>query len=336
MSGGDGGPRAGLKIGRTLELARLERGLSLSEIEEATKIRAAYLRALEEEDFDVLPAVYVQGSLKTYANFLHLDGEALVRELKRRRPPQERPPYPLYVGPREEDSLDDILAAAGGEPESRDEDRERAGPAPLPAGGYLYLVSAVFLVLAVAAAALALNAAGEGRQQAVSQVREPLVSRAPETSPPDAREDASGQRPQQESRQDDGQGGTDEKDEDEKDEPKPANSAAEDAEVAEQTPQSSASATASASPAAETASPERDARTAAAEPNRRSSAGTRASAPASQVAAAPAASPRPAGQPGGAPQGGGQSAPPRGGGELQVEVNVGAEDPVQLSGGPFD
>src|SRR5918992_5451605 len=97
------GSNAGLKIGRTLELARKERGLSLKQVEQATKIRARYLGELERENFGVLPAVYVQGSLKTYANFLHLDGEEMVRELKRRQAPREEPSYPLYVGPREGD-----------------------------------------------------------------------------------------------------------------------------------------------------------------------------------------------------------------------------------------
>ncbi len=78
----------GLKIGRTLELARKERGLSLGEVEEETKIRARYLRELERENFEVLPAVYMQGFLKTYANFLGLDGEQLSRELKSRSAPR--------------------------------------------------------------------------------------------------------------------------------------------------------------------------------------------------------------------------------------------------------
>ena len=76
------GAREGLEIGRALESARKERGLSLKEAEGATKIRAAYLAELELENFDVLPAVYVLGSLKTYADFLGLDGAALSRQLK--------------------------------------------------------------------------------------------------------------------------------------------------------------------------------------------------------------------------------------------------------------
>lgn len=76
----------GAKIGDALERARNERGLSLQEVEQATKIRKRYLSGLEQEDFGALPdTVYVQGFLKTYANFLGLDGEELSNELKRRR-----------------------------------------------------------------------------------------------------------------------------------------------------------------------------------------------------------------------------------------------------------
>ena len=326
MSSGDSGPYAGPEIGRTLELARKERDLSLDQVEEATKIRAAYLRELERENFNVLPAVYVQGSLKTYANFLQLDGEAMVRELKRRQTPQEKPSYPLYVGPQEDDSLDDILTAVGGVAGAKsqvatEEDRAKpAAPPSLPAGinRYLYLGSAAFVVLLVAAA-LALNAAGDGRP-AVSRVREPLISQAPETSPPEAGEEARVQKPQQ----DDEKSAGDEKTQAEH----PAGSEARDDKGVGPTTQNSASATASASPAAKMAfsAAEQDA-----ELGKRNLASIRASAPDRQMIRAPQASPRPIVQPGGA-----GSSPPRGGGELQVKVVVGGNDPVQLTGGPFE
>jgi cytoskeletal protein RodZ len=77
------------KIGRILEQTRRERGFSLDEVEQATKIRKRYLTGLEREDYAMLPdAVYAQGFLKTYANFLGLDGEALSRQLKSRRKPR--------------------------------------------------------------------------------------------------------------------------------------------------------------------------------------------------------------------------------------------------------
>jgi cytoskeleton protein RodZ len=85
--------RAGsIDIGAALERARNDRGLSLEEVEQATKIRKRYLQGLERDDYSVLPdAVYAQGFLKTYANYLGLDGEELARELKsHRRPRRER------------------------------------------------------------------------------------------------------------------------------------------------------------------------------------------------------------------------------------------------------
>ena len=85
MSGESGNAHTGIEIGRTLRLAREKRGLSLQQVEEATKIRTRYLRDLENENFDVLPAVYMLGSLKTYAEHLGLDGAAMTGELKRRQ-----------------------------------------------------------------------------------------------------------------------------------------------------------------------------------------------------------------------------------------------------------
>jgi cytoskeletal protein RodZ len=85
----NGGANGEAKIGRYLEQKRKERGLSLEEVEQATKIRKRYLSGLEREDYAVLPdAVYAQGFLKTYANYLGLDGEALSRQLKSRRKPR--------------------------------------------------------------------------------------------------------------------------------------------------------------------------------------------------------------------------------------------------------
>src|SRR5215213_3902112 len=85
MSGEAGNPHTRLEIGRTLARAREKRGLSLQQVEEVTKIRTRYLRDLENENFEVLPAVYMLGSLKTYAEHLGLDGAAMTRELKRRQ-----------------------------------------------------------------------------------------------------------------------------------------------------------------------------------------------------------------------------------------------------------
>jgi cytoskeletal protein RodZ len=72
-------------IGSSLKDARLRKGLDLPAAAEATKIRSRHLQALEDEQFDVLPGqTYVRGFLKTYADFLGLDGQLYVDEYSSR------------------------------------------------------------------------------------------------------------------------------------------------------------------------------------------------------------------------------------------------------------
>jgi Helix-turn-helix domain len=69
------------EIGNSLRAARERQGLGYPEVELATKIRAKYIRALEEEDFDAVPGdAYVRGFLRTYADYLGLDGDVYVDE----------------------------------------------------------------------------------------------------------------------------------------------------------------------------------------------------------------------------------------------------------------
>lgn len=71
-------------IGETLREARLAAGVDLEDVERRIKIRARYLLALEEEDFGALPGeAYVRGFLRSYADFLGLDGAALVATYER-------------------------------------------------------------------------------------------------------------------------------------------------------------------------------------------------------------------------------------------------------------
>jgi cytoskeleton protein RodZ len=71
-------------IGATLREARNRRKVDLSEVEAATRIRARYLRAIESEDWDVLPGdVYVRSFIRTYASYLGLDGERLADDYRR-------------------------------------------------------------------------------------------------------------------------------------------------------------------------------------------------------------------------------------------------------------
>jgi hypothetical protein len=78
-------PGSVFEIGNSLREARLRQQLEFPEIEQSTKIRAKYLRALEDESFDVLPAqTYVKGFLRTYADYLGLDGQLYVDEYNSR------------------------------------------------------------------------------------------------------------------------------------------------------------------------------------------------------------------------------------------------------------
>src|SRR5256885_5823820 len=73
------------EIGQTLREARMRARIDISELEAETKIRAKYLRALENEEWDLLPGpTYVKSFLRSYAESLGLDGRRLVEEYKLR------------------------------------------------------------------------------------------------------------------------------------------------------------------------------------------------------------------------------------------------------------
>lgn len=134
-------PGGGAKIGPILEKARKERGLTLEEAEHATKIRKRYLAGLEREDYGVLPdAIYAQGFLKTYANYLGLDGEELSRELRdRRRPRRERG---ITYGPPKTSEFDQPLLNPG-------ELAKAKRPRRVSGTTILTLIIALFMLVAV-------------------------------------------------------------------------------------------------------------------------------------------------------------------------------------------
>lgn len=83
------------EIGDTLREARSRKGLTLRDVEDATKIRSRYIQALEGDDFEVIPGpAYVKGFLRTYAGFLDLDPDLLVNEFRVR---YEHAPEPQKV-----------------------------------------------------------------------------------------------------------------------------------------------------------------------------------------------------------------------------------------------
>jgi cytoskeleton protein RodZ len=73
-------------VGNKLRDARARRKLSLQEAEDATKIRARYLQAIENEDWDELPGdTYARAFIRTYGTLLGVDGDRLAEEQRQAR-----------------------------------------------------------------------------------------------------------------------------------------------------------------------------------------------------------------------------------------------------------
>jgi cytoskeleton protein RodZ len=116
------------EIGATLRAARMSAHIDVSEIEAQTKIRAKYLRALENEEWDLLPGpTFVRSFLRTYAQALGLDAKALVEEY---RLSYERP---------SEAALEPIVSTPRSNPRARVPGR--------PSRGYMALVGIVCVVI---------------------------------------------------------------------------------------------------------------------------------------------------------------------------------------------
>jgi hypothetical protein len=85
-------------IGASLREARMRQRIDITEAEADTKIRGKYLRALENEEWALLPGpTFVKSFLRTYADYLGLDGRTLVEEFKLK---YERPEMQAIVPPR--------------------------------------------------------------------------------------------------------------------------------------------------------------------------------------------------------------------------------------------
>ncbi|MDX6601815.1 MAG: cytoskeleton protein RodZ [Solirubrobacterales bacterium] len=134
-------------VGTILRETRNRRKVELSEVEATTRIRLRYLRAIEDEEWDVLPGgVYTRGFIRTYASFLGLDGERLAQEYRQSVETWSRTPA-------------EAVAAAGPSPVERSS--KRLATAPIAA-------LAVLAVLAVAVIAVVAIPSGDGGGEPVS------------------------------------------------------------------------------------------------------------------------------------------------------------------------
>lgn len=118
-----------VEIGSTLRDTRRRQGLDVREVELRTKIRARYIRALENEDWQALPApAYVRGFLRTYGEMLGIDGELLADEFRRR--------HEAHLTPEASTGTDSVLT-----------ERRRHAPVGPPRGPIIGGIAAVLVVL---------------------------------------------------------------------------------------------------------------------------------------------------------------------------------------------
>src|SRR5438270_3799959 len=129
------------EIGPTLREARMRARIDVSEIEAQTKIRAKYLRALENEEWGLLPGpTFVKSFLRTYAQALGLDGKALVEEYRlNHERPSEMAPEPIVSSPR---------------------GSRRRGTGSGPSRGYMFAIGAVLALIVLLIVLLASGGSG--------------------------------------------------------------------------------------------------------------------------------------------------------------------------------
>ena len=121
-------------IGEKLREARMRQGLDIADVEERTKIRAKYLRALENEEWSLLPGhTFVKTFLRTYAEQVGIDPHVLVEDYRLSHEAEEPDLQPLASTP-----------AARRDPRARDR-RRTAAPGP-PRRGAILALAAVALV----------------------------------------------------------------------------------------------------------------------------------------------------------------------------------------------
>jgi cytoskeleton protein RodZ len=130
------------EIGESLREARMRARIDVSEIEAKTKIRAKYLRALENEEWGLLPGpTFVKSFLRTYAEALGLDGKAMVEQ------------YRLDNEAPTDTGLEPVVAGA-----RRSRGQGGAGrPSAGPSRAYLALVGAIVVIIILLIVALASN-----------------------------------------------------------------------------------------------------------------------------------------------------------------------------------
>ncbi|MFN4212379.1 MAG: helix-turn-helix domain-containing protein [Microgenomates group bacterium] len=73
-----------LTVGELLKKSREEKGLDLSTVEKAIRVRAKFLKEIENNNWSVFPSqIYIAGIIKNYANFLGVDSKKMLAFFRR-------------------------------------------------------------------------------------------------------------------------------------------------------------------------------------------------------------------------------------------------------------
>jgi cytoskeleton protein RodZ len=130
------------QIGARLREARMRGKIDINQVESDTKIRAKYLRAMENEEWSLLPGeIYAKTFLRTYADYLGLDSRELLDDYRRQ-----------YERPTDHDLRP---LASSRERERRPRGGRRTQPQPRSGGGFpIPPWAAVVIVLVIVGVAL--------------------------------------------------------------------------------------------------------------------------------------------------------------------------------------
>ena len=135
----------------------MRQGLDLTEVEVATKIRAKYLRAMENDEFSMLPGTtYVKSFLRTYAEYLGLDAQLLVEEFRAQHEPRGEGDMPSFAPPGR----------------ARPPRERRGAGAGMAIGPGVLLVGAILLILLVLAVIGLVSGSDDGGGEKASTKQE--------------------------------------------------------------------------------------------------------------------------------------------------------------------
>jgi cytoskeletal protein RodZ len=150
----------------------MRQNIDIAEVETATKIRAKYLRALENEEFGLLPGnTFVKTFMRTYAEYLGLDAQLLIEEYRVDYEPRSETELQPYVPPSTRRGR-----------EERRRPRAQRGP-PGPGTALLVVVGVVLAIFVILGVTAGSDNSGNGGPTAPKTARKGPRKTKPKVTP---------------------------------------------------------------------------------------------------------------------------------------------------------